>query len=123
MNLASAIIAAAAAILGGGVGAAIVNGVFNRDGQRAAAAETNAKAAKEKAETVASDHKIWQEDASAAYKRIEVECGKCTARLNVMSTAFYELLDDLNDIDSDDPRELRAQVRSAARKARTVTVQ
>lgn len=121
MNLASLITAAATGLFSGGVGVALINALFNRGGQRAEAAEKLAHAASEQANTVATDHKLWQEEAANAYKRISVECDACTKRLNVISKAFYELLDDLNDLDGDDPRTLRSQVRSAARKARAVT--
>lgn len=121
MNLASIITTVASGFFGGGVGVAFINAIFNRGGQRAEAAERIAHAASEQANTVANDHRLWQEEATKAYKRVERECDACTRRLDVISKAFYELLDDLNDLDGDDPRMLRSQVRSAARKARAVT--
>lgn len=128
MNLASLITAAATGLFSGGCGVAIINALFNRGGQRATAAKdlaeaskVESEAAKTKVETLARDHGLWQEEAAQAYQRIAGECAACNRRLNVISKAFYELLDDLNDLDGDDPRTLRSQVRSAARKARAVT--
>lgn len=120
MSIAGLLTAGAGCVLAGGGSAAIINGIFNRDGQRAEAAEKLAHAAGEKAETVARDHVLWQEGMDKAYKRIETECEKCNKKLEAISVAFYGLLDDLDELAGEDPRTLRSQVKSAARKARVV---
>jgi hypothetical protein len=60
----------------------------------------------------------WFREADGAYKRVEDECTRCRGELRRLHSAFYGLVDDLNDIDGQDIGTLRAQVRSATRRAR-----
>ena len=60
----------------------------------------------------------WFTEAGAAYGRVEDECARCRGELRRLHVAFYDLVDDLNDINADDIGALKAQVRAATRKAR-----
>lgn len=92
---------------------AFVEGLFGRGGKRADAAAKLAEAESKKNER-------WFREAGEAYERLEGECTRCQGELRRLRIAFYDLLDDLQDLDAEDTHALKAQVRAAARKARTI---
>lgn len=74
LNLANIIISTAISLCGTGVGVALLQGVFSRDGRRAEAAKTAA-------EGQAQRHEIWFNEAQAAYDRVNKECSECKQEL------------------------------------------
>lgn len=111
MSVADIVIEAAAGGGGGGIILAIINGVFNRGGKRSEAAKTDSEAHQINSST-------WRQEAHEVFEKIEKQCENCEKLLSRFRIAFYDLLDDLNELDGTDVATLRAQVRSAARRAR-----
>lgn len=111
MSLSSLLTSSGIGAVGGGVIIACVEGIFGRGGKRAEAAARLVEAESQK-------HERWFREATESYERLEDECNKCIGRLRRLGTAFYGLLDDLNDLDETDARAQKSQVRAAVRKAR-----
>lgn len=116
MSVADALIKIATSAGGGAIVVALIAAAkglltYSRRGEAAHTSKTQAEADE-------IEHQRWFREAAKAYERIEGECKGCRAELRVISGAFYELLDDLSDIDAPDVKTLKAQVRAAARKAR-----
>lgn len=74
MSLVDLLIPAAVSLCGTGIGVAILNGVFSRDGRRADAAKTQTEAQ-------ARQHEIWFGEAKDAYARVNRECQDCKRQL------------------------------------------
>lgn len=74
MSLVDLLIPAAVSLCGTGIGVAILNGVFSRDGRRADAARTAG-------EDQARRHEIWFDEAKDAYARVSKECASCRTEL------------------------------------------
>lgn len=75
LSLANLLISTAVSLCGTGIGVAILNGVFSRDGRRADAARTAG-------EDQARRHEIWFDEATAAYARVSKECADCRTELH-----------------------------------------
>lgn len=74
LSLANLLISAAMSVCGTGIGVAILNGLFTRDGRRADAANTAAEAQ-------ALQHETWFDEAKDAYARVSRECADCRTEL------------------------------------------
>jgi hypothetical protein len=74
INLVNLIISAAVSLFGTGIGVALLQGVFSRDGRRADAARTQTEAQ-------ARRHEVWFKEAQVAYDRVSKECSDCRAEL------------------------------------------
>lgn len=75
------LISAAVSLMGTGIGVAILNGVFTRDGRRADTARTQT-------EDQARKHEIWFEEATAAYARVSQECVDCREALRTADERY-----------------------------------
>lgn len=111
MSLADILIEAGAGGGGGAVILAIINGAFSRKGKRSEAAKVDSEALQINSTT-------WRQEAHEVFEKIEKQCDNCERLLSRFRIAFYDLLDDLNELDGTDVAALRAQVRAAARRAR-----
>jgi hypothetical protein len=75
-----------------------------------------------------ADRETWFRESKYAYQRVEQECKKCNNKLERYSTAFYMVLEDLEDqvipmliLPQSEPAELRGVVRAIIRSARIAT--
>lgn len=123
MSLVDALIRLATSAGGGAIVVALIAAIRallmrSKRAEAAQADKAEAEAEKTEAEADEIERRRWFREAADAYGRLEGEWKGCRKDLRVISAAFYDLLDDLNDIDADDVKTLKAQVRSAARKAR-----
>lgn len=74
LSLVNLLISAAVSLCGTGIGVALLQGVFSRDGRRADAARTAG-------EDQARRHEIWFDEAKDAYARVSKECADCREEL------------------------------------------
>lgn len=77
------------------------------------------------AEDKLAEHDAWLRAADKAYRRVTLECDQCNKKLDKIGTAFYGLLDDLEDqvvpmltLQNIDLQQTRDAMRVLIRKAR-----
>jgi hypothetical protein len=110
------------AVLSSGGGFTILQWWLNRRENRRMEAEERRQL---HAEEKLAEHDAWLKAADKAYRRVSEECETCAKKLDRIGTAFYGLLDDLEEeifpmlvLPNTDQRELQVAMRASMRKAR-----